>query len=488
MLSYDELLELLTFVSARDWENLSRASREAHFICRSASQYILASWKGRRKFHIPKHLHDLIHERRLMELFIILTVDKDPFVPTVDSAHRTLLDFSVDSRMYRLADWLVSIGFKSNIDAETMFHCIRNHDIRGAAILLNCGIPVDRFRSRDDGLNLLTCSVMYGSPALVDMFISRGCSIPDGILIQAILSRHSDYHVIDIVSLLLDKAGCNPDSRSIMGVPALHMAIGHSPFANQLIDLLVSRGADVNRRSGSDGGGHTPLDVAAKKRKRSCYDTLVSRGATHSILYGVEMGDVSIIHQHLNSSDPPPIDQIKYLICFAAALGRSESVKSLIESRTVPMNDILVRSDISPLHLAACRGHLSVCKFLIREGYNVSAKAMGGMDIHIYAANITGSPLWFNPAEYGPNGSLLPPPVRLKTAAELAREAGYEKVARFLDLAMVETVIERKESFDSFSSSSFSSPMENRSASQSPVTRRIFDETSDPNFIIHEDQ
>ena len=273
-----------------------------------------------------------------------------------------------------------------------------------------------------------------------------------------------------------------------MGIPVLHVAIGHSPFAHTLIELLVSRGADVNKTTGgTEGGGNTPLDVAAKKRKRACYDALVVRGAVHSLLYGVEVGDVSIMNLYLNSSKAPTVspDQIRFLICFSAALGRGESVKALIER--IPINDIYVRNDITPLHLAACRGHLSICKLLIREGANVSARAMGGMDIHTYASNITGSPLWFNPTEYGPNGSLIPPAVRLKTAAELAREAGYDKIARFLDMAMIETVIARKESFDSASSSGYTSPMEsNSSMGQSPIHHRYF-ATGSPEFELREE-
>jgi ankyrin repeat protein len=476
LLTTDIIIELFSYVSATDWCNLVRACSDVYRLSKAAPKFVLNSWRSSRGFSIPLHLHSLLEERRLIQLFVILSLDPTPYLTAVDSAHRTLLDLAVDSQMYRFAEWLVGKGFKSNIDAETMFHCIRNHDIRGAAVLIKCGIPVDRFRSRDDGLNVLSCAVMYGSPALVDMFILRGCSIPDGILVQAILSRHSDYHVIDIVSILLDKAGCNPNSCSIMGIPVLHVAIGHSPFAQQLIELLACRGADVNRRSGTEGGGHTPLDISAKKRKRSCYDALVARGAVHSLLYGVEMGDVSIINSYIrNEQEPAPLDQIKFLICFSAAMGRLESVKLLLESHNVLVNDIFVRNDISPLHLAACRGHYSVCNFLVREGINVSAKARGGMDIHIYASNITGSPLWFNPAEYGPNGSLLPPAVRLKTAAELAREAGHEKLARYLDLAMIEDVIVRKDSFDSASSGQ-SSPQPT-STDHSPAQRRFFLET-----------
>jgi hypothetical protein len=74
------------------------------------------------------------------------------------------------------------------------------------------------------------------------------------------------------------------------------------------------------------------------------------------------------------------------------------------------------------------------------------------MDIHMLASNITGTALWFDPAEYGPDGTLLPPPIREKTAAELAREAGFDEIGRDLDLYMVETVIARNESFDSASS------------------------------------
>ena len=454
MLAGDVIVELLGFVDGRDWDSLSRCSKESYHLTHSAISYILNSWVSSQKLVIPQHLHELLHERRLFELYIYLSRDCSSHIGAVDGAHRTLLDLSVELRMYCFSELLVSLGFKSSIEAETMFHCIRNRDLRGSAILISCGIPIDRFRSRDDGLNVLTCAVMFGSAALVDLFLTNGVSIPDGILVQAVLSRHSDDQLPQIVALLLDKAGCDPNSRFITGLTALHVAIAQSPFASQLIDILVSRGADVNARSGSEGGGNTALDVAAKKRKRNCYDALVSRGAVHSLLYGVETGDVSIIHSYISSNSAPSEDVVKYLISFGAALGRTESVKELLESKVVSVNEILVRNDITPLHLAACRGHSSVCKLLLANGADVSARTHGGMDIHIYGSNITGSPLWFNPAEYGPNGSILPPPVRLKTAAELAREAGYEKLARLLDFAMVESVIVRKESFDSFSSSS----------------------------------
>jgi ankyrin repeat protein len=454
MFRTDAIVDILVYTDASSWSAISRASKQMSALCRGSPPYIVNAWGYRVYDHLP-NLHEYLHEKRFFEIFILVTTNPSSFLPIEDEHHRSLLDLCVEKQYYNFADWLVSKGFKSGVNAETMFVCIRKHDIRGASILLSCGIPVDRFRSRDDGLNVLTCSVLYGSAALVDMFLLHGVSVPDGILIQAVLARHSDRALIDIVFLLVDKGGCDVNSRSITDVPVLQIAISNSPFALPLIDLLISRGADVNATDGAEGGGHTALDVAERKRKRNCYDALLKHGAVHSLLHGVETGDVGVIHGYFSDNTPIPSHYLNHLLCIAAAMGRTESVRVLIESKTITnINTVCARNDISPLHLAACRGNSSVCKLLLRAGINVSAKAMGGMDIHIYASNIAGASLWFNPAEFGPNGSLLPPPVRLKTAAELAREAGYDKLAKHLDLAMVETVIARAESVDSWSSES----------------------------------
>lgn len=156
----DIFMEILCYVTARDWVNITLLSRDFNSVSRRSPTYSLRRWRANSAFTIPDIPHELVIDRKWVQLFVLLSVNTNPFLEKLDSCHRTLLDLSVDLKMYRLAEFLLSKGFISNIDAETMFHCIRNHDIRGATILLNCGIPVDRFRSRDDGLNVLTCSVM----------------------------------------------------------------------------------------------------------------------------------------------------------------------------------------------------------------------------------------------------------------------------------------------------------------------------------------
>jgi ankyrin repeat protein len=266
---------------------------------------------------------------------------------------------------------------------------------------------------------------------------------------------------MEICRLLIDKGRCDANSVSMSAMPALHVAVfSSSIYSLQLVELLVSRGADVNKRDGSDGGGYTVLDIAAKKKKKVVYEFLESCGAKHSLRFGAETGSANIINNYLLRSPMPRKEDIWVCLALASAIGEVTSVKTIIQSEAININEAVVRGDITPLHLAACRGHYSICKFLIDSGINVAARAHGGVDIHIYSSTISGAPLWFNPAQEGPGGSLLPPPVRVKTAAELAREAGHNRLGKLLDLSMVETVIaKREDSIDSVVSWRSSSPL-----------------------------
>ena len=463
LLYEDILIQVLPFTDGSDWSHLEQTSTVCHSICASSLHYIVSSWTSSGFGIVPPSLHSLLLQKELFKIYVYLA--DNPSYEAVDENHRSLLDLAVELKYYHFARILISKGIKSCTESETMFECIRDHDVMGCEILLSCGLPIDRFRSRDDGLNVLTSSVLFGSSDLVDLFLSKGVSVPNGILIEAIQSRGTHIEVIKIVSLLLNKGRCDPNSVSMSGVPALQVAILFSPFAHQLAEVLLSTGADPNMSDGSDGGGMTALDVASMKRKRTCTDLIKSVGGTHSFKFCVQYGQV------VNFPASTDENTLKYLLSLAAAMGRVESLKALVELRTVDLDTVLVRGDISLLHLAACRGHYAVCRYLIRGcRINVSARAFGGVDIHMYAANLAGSPLWFNPAEEGLAGSLLPPVVRLKTAAELAREAGHDRLGKLLDFSVVESVIARRDGSSessSWASSPRSSPDWSRESSPS---------------------
>lgn len=454
---HDILVQVLTFVSGCDWCHIQQASRTCREITIGSTKFIATSWKASVKSIGQQSLHSLLEERELFTIFLYLTNEPSLDHQRVDEHHRSLLDLAVEMNLFHFARLLVSRGFKSCVDAETMFQCIQHRNLVGCEVLLSCGLPIDRFRSRDDGLNVLTCSVLYGSPELVELFLDHGVSVPNGVLVEGIQSRNTDFDVIEITRLLLEKGACNPSSVSITGVPALQVAVQYSPFAHQLAEVLIEHGADPNQRDGSEGGGFTALDVACKKRKKTCYELLKRKGGTHSLKFAVETGAVSTIESLLSCPARAlvPIEDLHYLVTVAAAMGRVESLKVLIDSgRVNDLNEILVRDDVTPLHLVACRGHYSACRLLINSGINVSARAYGGVDLHMFASTLAGSPLWFDPADSGPGGSVVPPPVRLKTAAELAREAGHDRLGKLIDFCVLERVIARRDSDVSWTSSS----------------------------------
>ena len=391
-------------------------------------------------------VHELLKSGRLFELFVLLETNPSQFYTVYDEKHCSLLDAAVSLEKYNMAAYLVSRGFQPSVNSEVIYRCIRAHNMKGVSVLASSSLPIDRFRSRDDGIDVLTCAIHEGTSDMVELFLSKGVSRPDKILISAITLKDSEPELLRKVTFLLDLGACDPNEFSMNGYPALQVAIQDNTYLS-LVDALLVRGADINLPSKSEGGGHTALDIADWKRKRTFYEHLERAGAKHSLRYSVERESVSHII-HILDQNPPNEFDLAYLICMASASGLTASVRALVRRSNVDINTVFVRHDLTPLHVAACRGHYSACKFLIDSGINVSAKAHGGADIHKYAGNLAGSPTWFQSFNL-PQGSLLPPPVRLKTAAELAREAGHDRLGKLIDLSEVEAVIARRDSIDS---------------------------------------
>lgn len=445
-ISMDVMNLVVPFMDTKSYYNSCLSCQFLQSVLKGSCQYTYDTWMALGSSPSLADIHTMLESRRLFELYVLVENDPKPFYSVRDSSHSSLLDHAVSLHMYNMASYLVSRGFQPCVESETMFECIRAHDIKGASILLSSSLVIDRFRSRDNGYDVLTCAVEYGSSELVDLFLSKGVSIPDGILCLALSLRDPEPQTLAKVSLLLDKGGCDPNTLSMNGHPALHVAIEDNSHLS-LLESLISRGADINLKSRSAGGGYTALDIADMKRRRTFYEYLERLGARHSLRYAVERESVPIICESLQRKLPKESDRI-HLISFAAAAGLTSSLRTLVRLGRVDIHDVLVRDDITPLHLAACRGHYSACKFLIESGINVSAKAFGGADIHAFAASIAGSPTWSQNFNL-PDGALVPPPVRWKTAAELAREAGHDRLGKLIDLSVVEAVIARRDSMDS---------------------------------------
>ena len=445
-LSMDVITHLVPFIDTASYMNMCLLCKPVHPIILSSIEYTYCTWMAVDVDRSLMQVHDLLKAGRLFELFVLFETNPVSFYTSYDDRHCSLLDAAVSLGKYNMAAYLVSRGFQPSVNSEVMYHCISAHDMKGVEVLASSSLPIDRFRSRDDGRDVLTCAVQEGTSDMVELFLLKGVSRPDNILILALSLRDPEPELLRKLTLLLDLGACDPNEYSMNGHPALHVAIQDNSYIS-LIEALLVRGANINLPSKSEGGGHTALDIADWKRKRSFYEYLERAGARHSLRYSVERESVSHITQILEEN-PPNESDLTYLICMASSSGLTASVRTLVRRSNVDINNVFVRNDLTPLHVAACRGHYSACKFLIDSGINVSAKAHGGADIHRYAANLAGSPTWFHTFNL-PEGSLVPPPIRLKTAAELAREAGHDRLGKLIDLSEVEAVIARRDSIDS---------------------------------------
>lgn len=446
-ISVDVLVHLAPLIDAKSYLNLSLVCKSVSTVIQSSLRFVQDTWCSNRAAGAPIDVYSLLATGNLFEFFVHMEADASQYHAKRNASHSSVLDHAVSLGKYNVASYLITKGFKPSVESEVMFDCIRKHDIRGASVLISSGMAVDRFRSRDDGYDILSCAVEQGSSEMVNLFLSSGVSIPAGILISAISLRDSESDILAKVTLLLDKGCVDPNTMSMNGHPAIQVAIQENPSL-PLIELLVSRGADINKPSRSEGGGHYALDIADYKRRRNLYEYLEIAGGKHSLRYAVEREFVSIISLYIDLERTVKESDLAYLVCLAAASGLTSSLKTLVKRSKVDLNSVHVRDDLTPLHVAACRGHYSACKFLIEAGINASAKAHGGADIHRYTASLAGSPTWFQNFNL-PEGALVPPPIRLKTAAELAREAGHDRLGKLIDLSVVEAVIARRDSMDS---------------------------------------
>lgn len=180
-------------------------------------------------------------------------------------------------------------------------------------------------KQRDKECTALHLAAARGYTECVELLLSEGAKVNTknyrGFTALHLAARYSS---IETVEVLLRDGNADPNVEDYDKRTALHAAINRSERACDIIDLLVSWGAQVNKK---DEYGYSPLHLAATDGLSQCVETLIFLGADvtskskkgHTALSVIARKmpkSLAIVKHHLDSG-----------ICFNQTSDSSEEVQ-----------------------------------------------------------------------------------------------------------------------------------------------------------------
>ena len=151
-----------------------------------------------------------------------------------------------------------------------------------------------------------------------------------------------------IKKYIADGTDVNVEDIGFAHITPLHIAAseGHK----EVVELLITKGADLNAVSTWPGYQGTPLDLASRDNQTETADLLRKHGGKSaeedSIHVAAKRGNIKAVKQHL--------------------------------AEGVDVNTNAVIGEWTPLHYAAYGGHKDVAEMLIGKGADVNMKRKGG--------------------------------------------------------------------------------------------------------------
>lgn len=358
---------------------------------------------------------------------------------------------------------MVPVNHRDNLGGTLLHDAAWAGEAKVAELLLDRGADVNA-RHLEGGSTPLHYAVTTNHPEVVKILIARGADVHATYrsgstplhlaanrgferVAQMLLDRGAKVNAIDqagarpldeaawrgntgMLRLLIQAGAGVKDANAKTGETALHLAASKGHY--EAVEILLEAGADAAAR---DATGATVLDDAIHYQHARVTDLLVSRGARLD-------GAVRVLHEAILRG--------QYDLVTTLA-GRIELDKAIQDGAT-------------PLHSAALKGRTEIAAFLISKGCNVNARntsgatplhdaALGGFKetaalLLEHGAEIdaqdaeTGSTPLHQAASWGrkdvvelllarkANAALRTKSGKL--AADLAREAGHEEIARLL--------------------------------------------------------
>ncbi|KAF7268559.1 transient receptor potential channel pyrexia-like [Rhynchophorus ferrugineus] len=132
-------------------------------------------------------------------------------------------------------------------------------------------------RTKDKEQTPMHLAAEGGYSDCIDILLDRGAQANvKNYRLQTPLHLAARAQSYDSVELLLKKGNADPNVADCDKRTALHAAVGKAARSYDIIEILVSFGADVNAK---DQYGYTPLHIAALNELSQCVEVLIHRGA-----------------------------------------------------------------------------------------------------------------------------------------------------------------------------------------------------------------
>uniref|UniRef100_A0A8C4HHZ3 Ankyrin repeat domain 52a n=1 Tax=Dicentrarchus labrax TaxID=13489 RepID=A0A8C4HHZ3_DICLA len=269
------------------------------------------------------------------------------------------------------------------------------HELLISTLMTN---GADTARRGIHGMFPLHLAVLYGFSDCCRKLLSSG-------QLYSIVSSMSKEHVLS--------AGFDINTPDNFGRTCLHAAASGGNV--ECLNLLLSSGTDLNKR---DIMGRTPLHYAAANGRYQCTVTLVSAGAevnepdqtgctplhysaasqAFSRLENVflsfcndedEAKESYFCLEHLldNGADPSMVNSKGYsAVHYAAYHGNKQNLELLLEMSFNALGDIESSIPVSPLHLAADKGHWQALRVLTETAAYVDMQDAAGRSVLYLAA------------------------------------------------------------------------------------------------------
>ncbi|KAJ8907342.1 hypothetical protein NDN08_007456 [Rhodosorus marinus] len=224
-----------------------------------------------------------------------------------------------------------------------------------------------------DLVTALHLAASTGSVAVCKFLIDQGCliDVPSSKR-QTPLCLASQRGHANVVRLLL-REGARTMHEDEQKLTPLHLAAlnGH----DAVVSVLIDAGADANAENVT---GTTPICYAVQRRHARCVRLLIHGGAKLSV-----PGSSPLL---FIAADEGDVECVKALLDANTELTCRANIKVLINK------DYEMMDSLSPLHLAASKGHDGVVELLLERGVDVderSSKGWSALDFAVLNGHVT---------------------------------------------------------------------------------------------------